>query len=87
MDDEHTLHLDYMAYCPGPDVDVPSQDYVPYFEHPLFDDAGRPIADYVLAQDLAAWWSQGAIADRENERLRSLRPRRHHVPQAADGTR
>ena len=69
MDDEHTLHLDYMAYCPGPDVEVPEQDYVPYFEHPLFDEAGRPIADYVLAQDLAAWWSQGAITDRENERL------------------
>ena len=69
MDDEHTLHLDYMAYCPGPDVEAPEQDYVPYFEHPLFDEAGRPIADYVLAQDLAAWWSQGAIADRENERL------------------
>ena len=69
MDDEHTLHLDYMAYCPGPDVEVPEQDCVPYFEHPLFDEAGRPIADYVLAQDLAAWWSQGAVTDRENERL------------------
>ena len=42
---------------------------MPYFEHPLFDEAGRPIADYVLAQNLAAWWGQGAIADRENERL------------------
>ena len=69
MDDEHTLHLDYMAYCPGPDVEAPQQDYVPYFEHPLFDETGRPIADYVLAQDLAAWWGQGAVADRENERL------------------
>lgn len=71
VDDEHTLHLDYFAYCPGPDVEVPEQDCVPYFEHPLFDEAGRPIVDYVVAQDMAAWWGQGAAADRENERLGS----------------
>ena len=69
IDDEHTLHLDYFAYSPGPDVEVPPQDYVPYFEHPIFDEAGRPIVDYVVAQDMAAWWGQGEIADRENERL------------------
>ena len=71
VDDEHTLHLDYFAYCPGPDVEVPAQNSVPYFEHPLFDEAGRPIVDYVVAQDMAAWWGQGAVADRENERLGS----------------
>ena len=69
VDDEHTLHLDYFAYAPGPDVAVPEQEYVPYFEHPVFDEAGRPIVDYVLAQDMGAWWGQGTIVDRENEWL------------------
>lgn len=69
VDDEHTLHLDYFAYTPGPDVAVPEQEFVPYFEHPVFDDRGRPIVDYVLAQDMAAWWGQGSIVDRENEWL------------------
>jgi 5,5'-dehydrodivanillate O-demethylase len=69
VDDEHTLHLEYFSYCPGPDVKVPAQEYVPYFEHPIFDEKGEPIVDYVIAQDMAAWWGQGAITDRENERL------------------
>ncbi|MEE8519119.1 MAG: Rieske 2Fe-2S domain-containing protein [Dehalococcoidia bacterium] len=69
VDDSHTLHLEYFAYAPGPDVKVPDQDYIPYFEHPIFDEAGNPIVDYVVAQDMAAWWGQGAIVDRENEWL------------------
>jgi 5,5'-dehydrodivanillate O-demethylase len=69
VDDTHTLHLEYLVYAPGPDVEVPEQDYVPYFEHPIFDEAGNPIVDYVVAQDMAGWWGQGPIADRENEWL------------------
>ena len=69
VDDSHTLHLEYLVYAPGPDVEVPDQAYVPYFEHPIFDEVGNPIVDYVVAQDMAAWWGQGAITDRENEWL------------------
>lgn len=69
VDDEHTLHLEYLVYAPGPDIKVPEQDYVPYFEHPIYDADGKPIVDYVIAQDMAAWWAQGAIVDRENEKL------------------
>ena len=36
---------------------------------PLFDDAGRPILDFVLAQDAHAWISQGPITDRTQEHL------------------
>ena len=37
----------------------------------MVDPAGRPILDYILAQDMVAWWSQGDITDRTRERLAS----------------
>jgi 5,5'-dehydrodivanillate O-demethylase len=35
----------------------------------MFDDNGRPILDYVLAQDALVWVAQGAITDRSKELL------------------
>ncbi|MEE8518676.1 MAG: Rieske 2Fe-2S domain-containing protein [Dehalococcoidia bacterium] len=69
IDDTHTWHLDYMVYAPGPDVPVPQQDEVPYYDAPIFDEQGNAILDYVVAQDMAAWWSQLPIADRTIEQL------------------
>src|ERR1041385_327960 len=46
-----------------------SQDAVPWYEPPLFDDKGEPILDYVLAQDTILWVAQGPIADRTTELL------------------
>lgn len=70
LDDTHTYHLSYVLYH-APGVDAPKQDVVPYFEAPMFDEAGRPILDYVLAQDMAAWLSQGDVTDRTSEHLAS----------------
>jgi 5,5'-dehydrodivanillate O-demethylase len=45
------------------------QETIPYYDVPLFDDDGRPILDFVLAQDAHAWISQGPITDRTQEHL------------------
>ena len=68
LDDERTYHLSYVVYH-APGVEVPVQDVVPYYWAPIFDEAGEPILDYVLAQDIAAWHSQGTITDRSRETL------------------
>jgi 5,5'-dehydrodivanillate O-demethylase oxygenase subunit len=69
MDDTHTLHICYQTYCAPPGVKAPEQDVVPWYEPPLFDEKGRPVLDYVLAQDVMAWRAQGAIVDRSVEIL------------------
>ena len=69
IDDTHTLNISYQVYVAPPRIEIQQQDVVPYYDIPLFDDKGEPILDYVLGQDLAAWWSQGEIADRSKEKL------------------
>lgn len=67
MDDTHTLHIHYIVYRPG--IPIPPQASVPVYEVPLYDEHGKVIIDYVLAQDMFAWETQGAIADRSQEHL------------------
>jgi 5,5'-dehydrodivanillate O-demethylase oxygenase subunit len=69
MDDTHTYHICYQVYAAPPDIEAPTQDGVPYYEPPLFDEAGKPILDYVLSQDILAWRAQGTITDRTREHL------------------
>lgn len=69
QDDTHTYHINYQVYAAPPGIEAPAQAYVPYYDVPLQDEQGRPILDYVLAQDMYAWQSQGAITDRTQERL------------------
>lgn len=69
VDDTHTWHLSYYCYVPGGGVEVPPQERVGYADVPLTDEAGKPILDYVLAQDQVAWWAQGDITDRSQEKL------------------
>ena len=69
IDDTHTYHINYGCYVAPSAVNVPAQDAIPWYDVPLRDEDGRPIRDYVLAQDMAAWWSQGAITDRSEEKL------------------
>ncbi len=64
IDDEHTWHLVYHVYDPGPDVEVPKQDYLPTFEVPI-----DPLPGWILQQDLAVWEAQSSIMDRNQERL------------------
>lgn len=69
MDDTHTLHICYQCYSAPPGVEAPKQDRIPWYEAPIYDEKGKPILDYVLAQDMIAWWAQGEIVDRSKEKL------------------
>jgi len=69
VDDTHTLHVitNYRQYHLGEnrqtDLDIPFE------ERPLFDDNGKLVRDYVVAQDQVAWIIQGPVSDRTTEHL------------------
>lgn len=71
VDDTHTMHLWFNAYVPPKGVAVPLHllDRVHTYEVPFKDDSGEFIVDNVDGQDMMAWISQGAIADRTLENL------------------
>jgi len=71
VDDTHTMHLWFNAYVPPQGVEVPQHllDRVHTYEVPFKDDSGEFIVDNVDGQDMMAWISQGAIADRTLENL------------------
>jgi 5,5'-dehydrodivanillate O-demethylase oxygenase subunit len=72
MDDTHTLHITYNTY-PQPPGETVEQQSIPYYEIPAsLDGDMAPIwseLDNNGGQDIAAWASQGPIANRERERL------------------
>jgi 5,5'-dehydrodivanillate O-demethylase len=69
IDDTHTLHICYQCYGAPPEVVVAPQESIPWYEPPTKDANGRPILDYVLAQDAMMWAAQGEIVDRSLEVL------------------
>ena len=71
VDDTHTMHLWFNAYVPPQGVTVPRHllEKVHTYEVPFMDDKGEFIVDNVDGQDMMAWISQGAIADRSLENL------------------
>jgi len=69
IDDTHTLHLCYQVYAAPPGIAAPEQEVVPWYTPPTVDAQGRPILDYVLAQDAIVWVAQGPIVDRSEEVL------------------
>lgn len=69
VDDTNTYHINYGCYMAPDEVPAPAQESIPYYDVPLFDGDGRPILDFVLAQDAHAWISQGPITDRTQEHL------------------
>ena len=73
VDDTHTLHIWFTAYPHPPGEVVPQQDTVPYYKVPLpMDQSGKTdwtLMDNNCGQDIMAWVSQGAIADRSKEKL------------------
>lgn len=73
VDDEHTLHLWYNAYLPPEGVTVPPHltQRVHLYDVPYLDAQGEFIVDNVDGQDMMAWITQGAIADRTRENLGS----------------
>jgi 5,5'-dehydrodivanillate O-demethylase oxygenase subunit len=73
VDDTHTLHIWYTAYMPPQGAVVPQHllEKVHTYEVPYQDAQGNYIMDNVDGQDMMAWISQGAIADRSKENLAS----------------
>jgi 5,5'-dehydrodivanillate O-demethylase len=73
VDDTHTLHLWYNAYVPPKGADVPAHllNKVHVYDVPFKDEHGDFIVDNVDGQDMMAWVTQGAIADRTRENLGS----------------
>lgn len=69
IDDTHTYHICYTVYAAPPAVEAPKQDVVSWYEPPLWDKNGKPILDYVLAQDALVWVAQGPVTDRTRETL------------------
>jgi 5,5'-dehydrodivanillate O-demethylase len=69
IDDTHTWHFQYFCYVFPDGVTAPQQTNVPYAEVPLTDEKGDYILDYVLGQDMVAWYGQGDITDRTEEHL------------------
>ncbi len=71
VDDTNTLHLWYTAYMPpkGETVSQHLLDKVHVYEVPYKDAKGEYINDNVDGQDMMAWITQGAIADRTLENL------------------
>jgi 5,5'-dehydrodivanillate O-demethylase len=69
IDDTTTWHFQYFCYLFPPEVKVPEQDSVPHVDLPLTDEQGKYIFDYVLSQDMVAWYAQGEITNREVEHL------------------
>ncbi|WP_250516311.1 aromatic ring-hydroxylating dioxygenase subunit alpha [Caballeronia sp. INDeC2] len=71
VDDEHTLHLWYNAYLPPKGIDVPARltERLHTYDVPFRDADGEFIVDNVDGQDMMAWITQGAIADRTRENL------------------
>lgn len=69
IDDYTTWHITYVCWTFPPEVGLPPQTVVPYTDIPLKDENGETILDYVLSQDMVAWWGQGELTDRSREHL------------------
>jgi hypothetical protein len=69
IDDTTTWHISYRSYTFPPELAVPRQARIPYVEVPLRDATGAYLLDYVLGQDMVAWYEQGEITDRTQEHL------------------
>lgn len=68
VDDTTTWFILYSTHKPR-GVEIPRQDRFPNYEIPWRDEKGNHIVDYVEGQDIMAWVTQGAIADRSQEHL------------------
>jgi 5,5'-dehydrodivanillate O-demethylase len=68
VDDTHTWHVWYNAFKPEA-AEIPPQERIPAYKVPYLDQNGDHIVDFIDGQDMMAWVTQGAIADRTKEHL------------------
>ncbi|MBN9081557.1 MAG: (2Fe-2S)-binding protein [Rhizobiales bacterium 62-17] len=71
VDDQHTMHMWYTAYMPPKNQPVPPHllAKIHTYNVPFKDENGEFILDNVDTQDMMAWITQGAVADRTKENL------------------
>ncbi len=69
VDDTTTMHYWYSVYRTPEGVAVPEQSEVPVYDVPWRDDRGEHRVDFIDAQDIMTWVTQGPIADRTAETL------------------
>lgn len=71
MDDETTDHFWYDAFIPPEGVTVPQHllDNCPAYDAPQRGADGEYLFEYIYAQDVYAWETQGGIAQRNREAL------------------
>jgi len=73
MDDTHTRQWSFQAFVPPAGTDIPRHllDRVPVYDIPYLNAQGEYMLEYIHAQDIMAFISQGPIADRSREGLNS----------------
>jgi len=71
VDDTNTVHYWFAAYFPPDLAQVPEEmlTRVPLYTFPTKDADGNYLLQYVDNQDVVAWITQGAVADRTQENL------------------
>ncbi|MGH9116739.1 MAG: Rieske 2Fe-2S domain-containing protein [Acidimicrobiales bacterium] len=69
IDDTTTWFILYTVHHPPGLVEYPEQVTIPDYEVEWRDANGRHIVDYVEGQDIMAWVTQGAVADRTAEHI------------------
>ena len=71
IDDETTEHYWYDAFLPPDGVTVPHHllDHCPAYDAPQRGADGEYLLEYIYAQDVYAWETQGRIASRDREAL------------------
>jgi 5,5'-dehydrodivanillate O-demethylase len=69
VDDTHTWHVWYSCFRPPEGGVMPVQDAIPFYEVPWRGADGDFRLDFIDGQDIMAWVTQGAIADRTREQL------------------
>ncbi|MEU4343906.1 Rieske 2Fe-2S domain-containing protein [Nocardia sp. NPDC023852] len=69
IDDTHTNHISLYVFPTAPGTKAPRQRQIPFRYVPLKDEFGDWILNFSFNQDYMAWVEQGAIAERDREKL------------------
>lgn len=67
MDDENTLSVVWTFDRVPKEREPFTQDRIPHWYAPIYDEEGKLLTSHVINQDIVAWVGQGRIADRTRE--------------------